>query len=432
MTSLPPFAPYPRQAWLQHLSAADWNALVDAWIALSQACTGLSDEDFKKKTGQDGSVAEFVSTFVEETAQAGSQTPSSNAASPQLLRLVFRLSSRFLTLSPPQQLLGYQFLSNFAKVFPKKHVAPIISQLFAVHGDAIGASLASLKKLLIPQLESGINGDLKMVESNLTLLNPLLHVSPNSCELLLAGSDFFDGLVTCFRVMNPPLRRVIVTTIYLCLVGLAEAEPPKWAMLGDQLYALNTAADAHKQGMLNAKDSLVPELVSSTPLLKVLLRRAESSGVATDSFRRRVTALESFRNGPMVRPKRLVRRKVDKGKGKEMHEDVHEEMHVHRISQITQIQDLFPDLGAGFVSKCLDEYGDDVEQVVANLLGESLPSHLASADRQEPLYVSHFFSISGRGHANVYQLFTSSQPRTSRPCPSSNTPSTTNQAQCIR
>ena len=52
---------------------------------------------------------------------------------------------------------------------------------------------------------------------------------------------------------------------------------------------------------------------------------------------------------------------------------------------ITQIQDLFPDLGAGFIVKCLYEYNDDIEQVTAHLLEESLPPHLAEADRSEKL-----------------------------------------------
>jgi activating signal cointegrator complex subunit 2 len=130
---------------------------------------------------------------------------------------------------------------------------------------------------------------------------------------------------------------------------------------------------------------LVPELVTSTPILAILMRRAEESQAATESLKKRITALQSFKKGAMIRPKRLQKRKLDKGKGKQTHEEVQVEMHVHKMSQITQVQDLFPDLGAGFVSKCLDEYGDDVEQVVANLLSETLPHHLASADRSEPL-----------------------------------------------
>ncbi|KAK7423187.1 hypothetical protein QQZ08_009183 [Neonectria magnoliae] len=385
MPSLPPLAPFPKAAWRQHLSAAEWESLLASWTALCHALLALPDKAFKAAVAKDESIAVFLASFAEETAEAGTASLGSHSA--LLMIAVFQLASRILTTASPPQLAGFPFLADLAKIFPRRVTEPLISQLFRQHAALLESSLSSLKKFLIPHLDSGIKGDLKLVEAQLTRVNHLLHVSPDACTLCLAGDDFFDGLVTCFRVMNPPLRKVIVTTTYLCLVGLIDAEPPKWSMLNDQLFSLKSAADAHKAGPLNVNDSLVPELLTSTPLLKLLLRRAEDSGAATESLKNRITALEAFKKGAMVRPKRLVRRKVDKGKGKgkETQEEAEVEIHVHRMGQITQVQDLFPDLGAGFVAKCLEEYGDDVEQVVANLLSETLPPHLANADRTEQL-----------------------------------------------
>jgi activating signal cointegrator complex subunit 2 len=389
MANLPPFAPFPSQAWRQHLSTQEWDTLADAWLALSTAWIGLPDSDFIKRCEKDESIAIFVSSATENAAVTGDlgSLSSSSSRSTSLLRAVYQLAGRLLRLSPPPELLTFDFLANFSKAFPKKHAAPVISSLFENHATAAETSLSSVKKLLIPHLDAGIRGDLKLVESHLIRLNHILHVSSHACILFLAGSDFFDGLVSCFKVMNPPLRKAIVTTAYLCLVGLTAAEPPKWAMLSDQLYGMKAAADMHKQGPTNANDSLVPEIITTTPILKLILRRAEASGAASENLKKRIDALEAYRKGPLVRPKRLVKRKVDKGKGKEADSDVQAEMHIHRMSQIAVIQDLFPDLGSGFVSKCLDEYGDDTEQVVANLLSETLPSHLSTADRTEQLCV---------------------------------------------
>ncbi|KAG6118555.1 hypothetical protein E4U14_006668 [Claviceps sp. LM454 group G7] len=392
MSTLPPLAPFPKASWQTQLSSEEWSALVQAWKVVCQVYLDLNDEEFAKAaaaTQIHASLVSFTSSFVHETARAG----PSIAGSTTLLRPVFHLTSRLLRLPSPRssELLEYEFLADLAKIYPKARTALLIGELFDdkhAPGPVIEASLTYLKKLLIPQLDAGIKGDLKLVESRLAVLNPLLHVSPHACTLMLAGSDFFDGLITCFKVMNPPLRRTIITTMYLCIMGLVESEPPKWSMLNDSLFALNSAAEEHKKGPLNANDSLVAELVTSTPLLKLLLRRAQAQDVATASLKARIAALESFKKGPMARPKRLaLRRKAVKGKGKETLPGFHHqaEMHVHRMSQITQVQDLFPDLGAAFVSKCLDEYGDNVEQVVANLLSETLPTHLATADRSEPL-----------------------------------------------
>lgn len=382
MVSLPPFAPFPKASWRQHISSDDWDALSEAWIALSQAYLDLDNSAFKQAAANDESLLTvFVSTFVEEA----STESGAKSISPRLLKTIFRLTSRLLTVSPPPRLLDIKFLTGFARVFPKKHTAPLLSLLFTSHATPIESSLLALKKLLIPQLDAGSKGDLKLVEAELTRLNPLLHASPDACILLLAGSDFFDGLVTCFQVINPPLRKAIITTVYLCLVGLIEVEPPKWSMISDQLYAIQVAAETHKKGTLNPNDSLAADLVTNTPILKALLRKIESSTTAPSNLKNRITTLESFKTGIIVRPKKLVKRKVDKGKGVEAAEDVAAEMHIHQMSKIINVQEIFPDLGAGFIAKCLDEYGDDVEQVIANLFEESLPPHLATADRSEPL-----------------------------------------------
>ncbi|KAL7820785.1 hypothetical protein V8C26DRAFT_393329 [Trichoderma gracile] len=384
-SSLPPLAPFPKASLRQHISPDEWEALSEAWIALSQAYLELDDSAFKKEATDDSSLTTFVSTFVEEAA-AESDAQTIASSSPRLFRTTFHLTSRILTASPPPpRLLDAHFLAAFARIYPKKLTAPLLARLFSSYAAPIESSLLSLKKLLIPHLDAGSKGDLKLVERELTQLNPLLHASPDACILLLAGSDFFDGLVTCFRVVNPPLRKTIITTVYLCLVGLTEVEPPKWSMISDQLYAIQVAAEAHKKGPLNPNDSLGADLVTNTPILKTLLRKVETSTSAPSNIKNRITALESYKTGIIVRPKKLVKRKLDKGKGREAPEDVHAEMHVHQMSQIAHVQDLFPDLGAGFIVKCLDEYHDDVEQVIANLIDETLPPHLATADRSEPL-----------------------------------------------
>ncbi|KAJ2966653.1 hypothetical protein NQ176_g10047 [Zarea fungicola] len=389
MAKLPPLAAYPQAPWRHRLSPVEWTSLQNAWIAIMQAfLSSPLSELVKALSEEDSSLVRFLTSFAQEaTVQDVSHPPS-----PALLKTVLQLVSHLTSLKPTSDIDKFEFLANLAKVYPKKLIAPFLSRALTAspRAAAVESSLTALKRSLIMQLDAGIRGDLKLAEASLAQLNPLLHASPEACVLFLAGDDFVDGLIAGYRVMNPPLRKVILASLYLCLVGLVESRPAKWSMLSDALFALRSAADLHKQGPLNANDSLVPELVTSTPLLKVLLMRAVAEGVATDNLRKRITALEAFKKGPMVRPKRLIRRKVDKGKGKQTRDDVDAEIHIHRMSQITQVQDLFPDLGAGFVARCLEEYSEDVEQVVANLLSDSLPTHLAIADRTEGLFGTAF------------------------------------------
>lgn len=50
-------------------------------------------------------------------------------------------------------------------------------------------------------------------------------------------------------------------------------------------------------------------------------------------------------------------------------------------SLISQVKDLLPDLGEGFILACLEHYGYDPEQVINNILEERLAPALSQLDR---------------------------------------------------
>ncbi|XDG05570.1 hypothetical protein ABKA04_005185 [Annulohypoxylon sp. FPYF3050] len=385
MAALPPFAPFPEAPWRDHIIPDEWEACLSNWIALAEAHLSLSGDQFAIVSSKDESLSSFLASFMRETASNNAVLGTSPSAQ-RLIRQSFLIMARFLrTPSPPPPLLQWDTLSDFCRLYSKKKTSSPISQVS--QNIQVTTSLNALKKSLIISLDAGLKGDLKTLESRLKRLNHLIHASPDIAAFFLAGSDFVDGLTSCYKIMNPPLRKVIVTTAYLCLVGLTEGDSPKLSMLTDQLYSLKAAADAHKAGPISANDSMVAELVTVTPILKQVQRRLEESGSNSTRGKSVIAALEGFRKpGGNIRPKKLVKRKIDKGKGIMTEEDeVPGEMRMHRMSQISQIQDLFPDLGSGFISKLLDEFGDDTEQVVAHLLEDDLPPHLATVDRTKEL-----------------------------------------------
>lgn len=51
-------------------------------------------------------------------------------------------------------------------------------------------------------------------------------------------------------------------------------------------------------------------------------------------------------------------------------------------SLISQVKDLLPDLGEGFILACLEEYGYDTEQVINNILEDKLVPYLDKLDRR--------------------------------------------------
>ncbi|KAI1799415.1 hypothetical protein F4811DRAFT_105801 [Daldinia bambusicola] len=386
MAALPPFAPFPEAPWRNHIVPEEWEACLTNWLALIEAHLSLSSVEFASSSANDETLLSFLVSFVTEASANGAVVLGTSQSAKLLFRQCFLLAARLLRLSsPPPPLLQCEFLSDFSRLFSKKRASPLINQAF--QKPPVTNSLSILKKSLIITLDSGLNGDLKTLESQLKRLNHLIHASPDIASFFLAGSDFLDGLISCYKIMNPPLRKAIVTTAYLCLIGLTEGNPPNFSMLTDQLYSLKAAADSHKAGPLNANDSMVAELVTVTPILKQVQHRFEESNLSTTRWKSALTALEGFRKpGGIARPKRMVRRKIDKGKGiMTDDDDILGEMRVHHMSQISQIQDLFPNLGSGFISKLLDEYENNTEQVIAHLLEDSLPARLANADRKEEL-----------------------------------------------
>ncbi|KAI8962806.1 hypothetical protein F5Y11DRAFT_177883 [Daldinia sp. FL1419] len=386
MAALPQFAPFPQAPWRNHIVPEEWEACLANWLALIEAHLSLSEDRFTSLSAGDGTLLSFLVTFVAEASASSAAILGSSQSAKLLFRQCFLLITRLLQMhSPPPPLLQWEFLSDFSRLFSKKKASVLIGRVSQNPG--VANSLTAAKKSLIVSLDSGLKGDLKALESRLKKLNHLIYASPDIAAFFLTGSDFLDGLISCYKIMNPPLRKVIVATAYLCIIGLAEGDPPNFSLLTDQLYSLKAAADSHKAGPLNVNDSMVAELVTATPILKQVQHRLKGSDSNKTRCKSVLVALEGFRKpGGIARPKKIVRRKIEKGKGVMTEDyDVLGEMRVHRMSQISQIQDLFPALGSGFVSRLLDEYGDNTEQVIAHLLEDSLPAHLATADRTEEL-----------------------------------------------
>lgn len=380
--------PFPEAAWREHIVPEEWEACLDAWLVLARAHLSLSNADFVRVSSKDESLPAFLTSYAEQTALSHDKTPLGNVhKTRQLRKQCFLLSHRLLdTEHPPDSLLHWEFLADLSKIYGKDHGNKVVSVVWKRHLLSLEPSLASLKTFLIKELDAGLKGDLKTAESQLKRLNHLLHASPEVAAFFMAGSDFVDSLISCYKLMNPPLRKIIVSTLYLCLIGLTEGEKPNFSALVDQLYSLKAAAEAHKAGPSNVNDSLVAELATETPVLKQVQQKIKASGSESSRAKSVLTALGGFRKaGGSSRPQRLIKRKINKGKGVALEVDGYTSVHIHRMSLVSQVQDLFPDLGSGFVVKLLDEYGDNIEQVISHLLEGSLPAHLEDADRSEEL-----------------------------------------------
>ncbi|KAL8674508.1 MAG: hypothetical protein Q9168_001100 [Polycauliona sp. 1 TL-2023] len=155
---------------------------------------------------------------------------------------------------------------------------------------------------------------------------------------------------------------------------------PKISTLLDHLYDLKSS----KRGY-----PLLSALCSTTPFVRKL--KSQITGSEAARAESLIQELSSFTSSKALKPARSKpsRTRAQKGKGHQRDEFGHGaldgEVHVQRLGLVTQVQDLFPDLGSGFVLRLLDEYDDDMEQVTASLLDDSLPSHLKSMNHCEAM-----------------------------------------------
>ncbi|KAL8819563.1 MAG: hypothetical protein Q9223_002036 [Gallowayella weberi] len=380
---LPSFAPFPPPNLKKEIVPEAWEMCIDAWILLAQGHLLLTRDAFSLKVSQDPSVVEFLSSYVEDNARHLDSSVDSKSI--LLKRSCYLLVHRCLTelKRRPPPFVAWQFLSDLCILYAK---SPSLNTLLqdVWQSEDLGSKFQKHKSSLTHNLENAAS---KQEQSDLGMTlertAALLKSCPDYGQFLMLGSDFIDALSALYDRAEPFLRKRTVVLSYRCFSALMHSSKPKFSMLLDHLYALKSSKKQH---------SLLSALCSSTPFVRMLRDQITGAdAVRGEKLIRELSTLEGTGTLPPKRNK-AARGRADKGKGVQRDEYGHGAfdggVHVHKMSLVTQVQDLFPDLGSAFVIKLLDEYDDDIEQVTAHLLDESLPPHLQSLDRSETMYVS--------------------------------------------
>ncbi|KAI9768782.1 MAG: hypothetical protein M1835_006813 [Candelina submexicana] len=397
--ALPSMAPYPHPETGEHLPPKEWEACLDAWIALAQAHLRLPFKDFLSVSAKDRSLPVFFTRYSRERTLS----PSETSKEKDLRRVVFLLAHRLLVEADVPDMFTWECLADISNAY-QKSVGGLLKTLWERKRIQFQAMLLDLKTHLLKELDPAYepkpDGDSLYptpggVGLSLRRIFPLLHASPEAASFLMIGSDLLDALAAAYQI-DSKARKRIVTVTYLGLKSLTGGEKPNLSLLFDHLYTLQEVAKG-------SETSLVSDLVTNTPLL----RKLQSCVTGSNAARAKplISSLEAFRKANGAKGKNLIRRKIIKGKSRADDEFGHGafgDVHVHRMSLVTQVQDLFPDLGSGFVVKLLDEYSDDVEQVTAHLLEDSLPENLRQTDRKaeishtEPHNANHILDLAPR------------------------------------
>lgn len=383
--SLPSFASFPQATLRRAILPEEWEACLDAWIVLAQRCLHLTPKAFSLQSAKNESLVEFLVSYVGEEASAD-DLASKNPKEKELRRNCFLLGHRLLTeMCPsPPELLTLAFLGDFSTVYARsKSLHMLLEQTWLRQRLGTNPKMQEYRSNIIKQLEQPQKNTSPLLEQDLRRTAALLKACHAFGHFLMTGSDFLDSLATIDAHIPTEYAKKLVVVAYLALTSLMEGAKPNVSLLLDHLYSLKSSWDSQAE-FGTPQASLLASIVSSTHLLQKLRDRIKGPDAAR--AKSLIASLEGLGGGSKL--KRPIRRRVDKGK----HIDRDEygrgalgEVHVHKMSLITQIQDLFPDLGSGFIVKLLDEYGEDAEQVTAHLLDDSLPAHLKQADRAESM-----------------------------------------------
>lgn len=380
--SLPHFASFPDAQVRKTIPPQDWQIYLDSWVSLTDLYLQLGDQRFLTSIADNDDLTTFILTFFHEHAQDTHPSPQVHALRKRCFYLLHRLLTRVDT---PKALLAWTALADFCHVYPRsERFRALLHEAWSRNASVIERSLQLAKTSLTHNLESKRPEE---AENTLNRIAPLLKVSLDASTYMLTGSDFLDALYFAYPNVTSSIQKKLTTVAYLGLTALLEGLRPKYSLLSDHLYGLKSNEE-QEQKKAPGKKTLVADLITNTPLLERI--RDRSAAPEATRVKNTAASLSAFRQSEVARPKRLIRRKVDKGKTKAANDDFGHgvftgQVHVHRMSMITQIQDLFPDLGAGFIVKLLDEYNENIEQVTAHLLEDSLPPRLANANRSEQL-----------------------------------------------
>ncbi|KAI9726869.1 MAG: hypothetical protein M1834_001469 [Cirrosporium novae-zelandiae] len=389
-STLPPMAPIPPSSLRKVLVVPEWSSCLDAWITLAEMTLHSPPPSASFSDSQ----IRFLKSYFHELSQAVSDDVLlAGEQAVKLKKVVFIMMKMFLELDkPPPELLEARVLADICIGYPQSAALQRLLQgIWTRERAVIQPSLEKMKAQVISQASSKNPTNSMELKELLRCLTFFMKVVPGVGVVLMTGSDYLDSLSDLY---NPEyhiatmieLRKMIVANVYLALTSLARGTTPNYSMLFDHIFDLKAQA-ANKQSKQLLRDSLLSDLVSSTPLLSMLQTSIPaSSKTRAESLAK---SLHAYNISAPLHQKRTQRKshRTDKGKGRAIDitntSDADDD--IYSVESISQVQDLFPDLGSLFIKNLLAAYNGSVEQVTAHLLDNDIPEHLQHLDRSTNL-----------------------------------------------
>jgi activating signal cointegrator complex subunit 2 len=364
-----PLAPFHIPAEEDNVSSSDWNSCVEAWRFVLRSYLILPSKKFSEELRLSDTAAAFLVSYLHELQIHGNKShgyPLHPALHYECFVLIHRA---WLEAETPPALLHVSFLKNFCWVYgDNPGSAAIMERLWTEKNLSESQSVLKDKEIIQQQLEAASVNDAKQLHQPLLETRAFAKVCHEYGKLLMVGADFLDALIAAWRSTDPRMKKNITLVTYAVLLSLTHGEEPRLSTLHDHLYTLRMD---HEQA--SSKFSLLADIVTATPFL---LKYRRMAMVATSGrFSDMLPHLEKVGSPPSS--KRTV------SKGKQPIRRPSYDVELRESAAISQIHELFPELGLGYIARLLNDYNFDTEEVTAHLLDHSLPAHLLDASRDE-------------------------------------------------
>lgn len=362
--SLPGFVPLPPAKLKQQIKPSEWNTFLLAWSSLAQAHTQLSDESLIKQILRpDTNVEGFLESFLSHAATSKGRfldTEPERGLKQSVFDLIVRLSKLEGRRAP--RLHTISFIEDLSCVYLEDpQLQDLVQRLWQSTRLLSGKKLLEWKASWIKNLEDITSPSLSY---QLTRVVACVRVSPNCGNFLMEGSDFLDAMVSAWEKADSGVSRKLVIVAMYCLVSLIEVDPKQTTLLLDHLFSLKVN---HKERMQHDNSSsLLASVLGTTPLLSRLTEEFPTSQTRGYAL---VEEFQTIARTSGLQRRHIIQKTSSKGKGI-ARADQNGEMHIHKISLVTQVQDLFPGLDIPRILQLLDAYNDDPERVIAHLLDD--------------------------------------------------------------
>lgn len=329
------------------LNDQQWKACLESWTELLSVALRLSDDEFRDAI--DPSVPVFLHSYVHERNLELSDELSDDsrrlAVAVPLARNVLLIVSRLFTnRCAPESMINIQFLADFTTIYSKRNRSATRQAIDAVlesHSSTIEDETSDL------DIQFRISSILDLTMSS-------------SYGTYLMRTRYAQAINRAYSI-----DRRKQNEFWKLAFLLATHEDATLKFL-DALFNVNGEIGQLGHDLL-ASPAFVVQLQDSTrnrPELASLVERLMSQ------YQQERFASDSTLN-------------ATEGEELDGGFDYSQSETAELLSKISQIRDLFPDLGEGFVEACLRAYDMDTEATTMHLLEDDLPPHLQELDRAE-------------------------------------------------